>query len=290
MKGIRLYIQLICCSVAIFALTGCASTRLTSQSDPALAGKRYHKILVQFDLMNLELRRDAEMTFQTKLAQYQVECIAAHQLLFPGKYYSDSEVINIIDSNQIDAVLIVSLSDAGVSSTYIPPTYQTQTNAWINGNYLSGSSTTRTYGGYNINKPWASFSAKLIDVDAKNVVWIASAQTKGNGYAKAKTLLRSMANKTADRLVQEQRVSRSGKLKSNESSSNEPTAYRNQTRLPNLRRVVPSVNEYTDKQILTSYRKKYSYLKKKSDDELIKFIETKYSKAKKQNDPVEVRY
>jgi hypothetical protein len=180
------YIHLVGCSFALFTLTNCASTRLTSQSDPSFADKRYNKILVYFESADLELRREAEIAIRTKLTQYQVECSPAHQLFFPGKNYSDFEATNILESNQIDAVLIIRLLDAGVSSTYIPPTTQTQTKAWISGNYLSGSSTTRSYGGYNINKPWASFSAQLLDVTTQNVVWIASAQTKEIGMQKQK--------------------------------------------------------------------------------------------------------
>lgn len=282
MKQLLSFISLcIHCAAGVILVTGCASTRITSQGDSEFGHKSYNKIMVYFGLLDLELRKDAELTLQNKLSQNGVECLPAHQIFFPGRSYSDFETVNIIESNQIDAVLIVDLYDAGSTSTYIPPTTETQTKASISGNYLSGSSTTRTYGGYNINKPWASFAAKLIDIDAGSVVWIASAQTKGNAFANSKTLLRSMANKTADRLLKEKKVSLVKNEAFEESPFKELAKPENETQLPNFRAAMPQANKYNDDEILAFYRKKFPNLIKRSDEELINLIETKYAKHKR---------
>lgn len=263
-----------------FMATNCASTRIASQGDPSFANKSYSMVLLYVDLFDLDLRKEAELSLQGKLSQYGIKCLPAHQIFFPGRVYSDFETANIIESNQIDATLIINISDAGATSTYIPPTTQTQTNAWISGNYLSGSSTTRTYGGYNIAKPWASFTAQLIDVNARTVVWIASAQTSGNAFADAKTLLRSMATETAKRLVKDKKVSQFVDQEIDEIIIKELSQPNNETKLPNFRAAVPESNKYSDEEILTAYRKKYPPLKKKDDIELIRLIEAKYSRNK----------
>jgi len=95
---------------------------------------------------------------------------------------------------------VITPGSAGSSSGYVPPTYTTSCTAW---NSYSGCTqvTTNQVGGYNYSKPWAKFSTQLYDAESGAAVWIATATTGGNAFANATTLVRSMADKTAQRLV-----------------------------------------------------------------------------------------
>lgn len=191
------------CLLVILWVVGCAWTRVASQVDAQYANRPYNKIMVFVPLADLELRREAEFALQSKMSGGKATIVPAHQLFFPGRQYSNDETASLILENDIDGVLVVNVSSTGTSQTYVPPTYQTRSNAYIYGNYLSGTSTTQTYGGYNINKPWASFTAQLIDVETGQVVWISTATTRGNAFAGGKTLLRSMAGKMTKKLFKD---------------------------------------------------------------------------------------
>jgi hypothetical protein len=151
-------------------------------------------------LADIGLRQDAETVFERRLAECNIECMPSHKLFFPSRQYSEEEAGRLISQNSIDAVLIVTLSDAGTSSSYVPQQSYTEAQSQIIGNTVSGSSTTTSSGGYSIEKPWASFTAQLFDCQTGHVVWVASANTGGNAYASGGTLVRSMADKTVQQL------------------------------------------------------------------------------------------
>ncbi len=50
------------------------------------------------------------------------------------------------------------------------------------------------------------------------------------------------------------------------------------TRLPNLRKLLPQLDRYTDQQIIDAYRAKHPQLKDVSDDEIIRILERKAKK------------
>jgi hypothetical protein len=54
-----------------------------------------------------------------------------------------------------------------------------------------------------VDKPWASFSVTLMDLEQNTVAWYATARTGGNAFADTEDLLRSMARKTIERLAQD---------------------------------------------------------------------------------------
>ncbi len=189
--------------VAAFALTGCASTRMNSQTDVAATTASYSKMTVLVAVGDLGQRQKAEKAFQQKLAYHGIECVPSHDLFFPGREHSEEEIAGRLQENGIEAILTVNLSNSGTSSTYVPETSQTKINAYSVGNSTSGTATTQTYGGYDIEKPWANFTVELWDLSGGAVTWVASASTGGNAWATGNTLLSSMASKTVSQLAKD---------------------------------------------------------------------------------------
>ena len=187
-------------------LSACASTSVRSQTDPQLAGRTFHKVLVFVNLSDLGLRQDAERQFRTTLAAYRVEAVPSAEFFFPGRTYVAEEVGKILADAQIEAVLIVAAAGTGTSASWIPQTATTQGTATVSGNTVTGRATTQTYGGYYVNKPWAQFDASLFDLASGKNVWVASMSSKGNAFAGWDDLARSMAKKTAARLVKDRIV------------------------------------------------------------------------------------
>lgn len=192
-------------AVAAFCVgfTGCATTELASQLNPAYLGTQYAKILVEARFQDLSLRQLAEGEFCKEVALYSnCECVESATLIFPGQTDSPEELAAILAENDIGAVIIIGPTVSGVATAYVPETSHTQGSATISGNTISGSSTTRTYGGYNLSAPWASYEVTMWDEAKHDVVWYATAQTTGDIFADWEDLVRSVARKTVSGLLE----------------------------------------------------------------------------------------
>ena len=192
-------------------LAACASTKVRSQSDPQLAGRTYHKILVFVNFDDLAMRQDAELQFRTTLAANRVEAVPSSKFFFPGRTYSTEEAQKMLEDAKIEAILAVGPAGAGTTAHWMPQTTTTNATttgtATVTGNRVSGQATsqatTRTSGGYHILKPWAKFDASLFDITSAQNVWIASMSSRGNAFASWGLLARSMAKRTSAQLVKD---------------------------------------------------------------------------------------
>ncbi len=208
---------------ALVAATGaCATTRTTSMAAPEVRGKVFMRVLVSADLQDLEMMQYAERAVgsvrspSSVVAPDTLVCdpvcrradipaqgsndstvfIPAHTLLFPGRSYSAEELRKILSENGIDATLVLSPTAAGVSETYVPPTYVTSCSTWNS----STSCSSRAVGGGTLKSPWASFSARLYDAASGQVVWIATSNTNGSPMSGTASLISSMAAETVRKL------------------------------------------------------------------------------------------
>ncbi|MCI0453177.1 MAG: hypothetical protein L0Z51_12470 [Candidatus Latescibacteria bacterium] len=186
----------------ILLAAGCASTDLTSQVNLEVARRGFTRVLVEGNFQSLEHRQIAEEKLCSELARLATcECVKASDVFFPGKQYSFDELKKRFAELGIDAVLTLQPTGGGTSSTYVPQTTQTTGNAQVIGNTITGSSTTQSYGGYNVSKPWSNFEASLWSTTDGEVAWYATAQSGGNAFAGWDDLIKSAAGKTVSKLV-----------------------------------------------------------------------------------------
>jgi len=186
---------------AMFA--ACAATSVRSQTDPQVAGRTFHKIMVLVNFSDLGMRQDAERQFRTTLAVSRVEAVPSSELLFPGRDYSVEEIKKMLADAGIEAVLVVGPAGSGTTASWIPQTKTTEASATVSGNTVRGQATSRTYGGYAVQKPWAQFDASLFDVVSGANVWIARMSSRGNAFAGWDDLARSMAKKASAQLLKD---------------------------------------------------------------------------------------
>lgn len=183
----------------VLGVVGCASTSMSSLVNSNISPREYQRVMVAFPLADLELRQVAEDEF-VRRAAVPDRFVPSYKLFFPGQQYGDEEFVAVLRENNVDAVLMISLSDAGTSSVYVPQGSSTTTcTTWTSSQGCVQASTS-TSGGYSLNKPWASFTAALVDLEQSAVVWYATARTGGNAFADSEDLLRSMARKTMETL------------------------------------------------------------------------------------------
>jgi hypothetical protein len=188
-------------AVGVLTLTtlyGCASTKVASQVNPALGAKQFNRVLICFGVQDLALRQEGETQFVIAAARARAQFVQGHRVIFPGM--TPEEIRAAVNKAQVDAVLFITQTNQGTTGTFIPPTTQTTGSAWVSGNYVRGTATTTTAGGYTIESPWASYSSQLMDLSNDRMVWVSTAQTEGSAFSSWGGLAKSMAGKTVKKL------------------------------------------------------------------------------------------
>jgi len=182
-------------------LSACAHTSMSSMVAPDVRGHVFHHVLVVGNFADLGIRRDAEYRLASRSVSGHYEFVPSVDLFFPGRQYSPEEMRSILRQHAIDATLVITPGQSGASSGYVPPTYTSSCSAWTSAGCTQV--TTSQSGGFSYSRPWQQFSATLYDATSGSSVWVASAGTGGNAFAHALTLVRSMVDKTADRLAKD---------------------------------------------------------------------------------------
>lgn len=183
----------------VLSVGGCARTRISSLVAPEARDRTYHRLLVVFPVNDLEWRRTAEEGFGEAYDGDTATFIPSYQVFFAGRQYSNEEISGLLAEHRVDAALVIILGDAGVSTTRTPTQTTAQCTIWTSTQGCVQAFAITT-GGYDISKPWANFTAVLLDASSGTAVWAASARTGGNAFAGTGTLLRSMAKRTMKQL------------------------------------------------------------------------------------------
>jgi hypothetical protein len=182
---------------------GCARTNLTSRINPETNSKHFTRILVHGNFPSLAHRQAAEDRLCSKIRQAapSCECVKALDTFFPGQEYSVDDIATRLTDLQIDGVLVIQPTGSGATTTYVPQSSYTTGTATVHGNTVSGSSTTQTYGGYDVSKPWANYEATLYSTSDGKVAWYATAESTGNAFADWSDLINSVCGKTVNKLT-----------------------------------------------------------------------------------------
>lgn len=181
-------------------VAACASTSMSSMPAPEVQGRMFHNILVIAGIEDLGVMRATEDRFAAASVQGNIRFVPAYGVFFPGRQYSSEQASDMLHQYQIDGVLVVAARQTVSTTYYVPPTYTSGCTSW-SPVYGCAQVTTTQSGGGTYAKPSARFSAQLYDPTTGLSVWIATASTGGDAYATNVTLVRSMADKTVARLV-----------------------------------------------------------------------------------------
>jgi hypothetical protein len=184
-------------AIALFAgipllFTGCASTSITSSTDPDYTGKSFHKIAVFADTADLELRAKVENTFVQNCGDVKVNAVSWLQIFPETRQHSDSSDDAALRANDVDAFLVFAFNGKGAQIHVDRPYYDKQ--------------------GYHpevVHKnPWVKFDATLYDVAAPpswRKAWIAASTSQLNGTSDLSdpfiTLINSLSQKVLDDLA-----------------------------------------------------------------------------------------
>ena len=201
-------IALIAGVAAFSILSGCASTNITSFTDPDYRATHFSRILVVANVADLEWRNRIESRLVQELTKQGAFAIKGIELFPPTRDLDDEEKINRLLHNRIDSYITIDVGETGTQEVYIPQTSSTtKTTGSVN---VTGSSATyreksrtTTSGGYTVSKPWAKFTTKLFDVSSGVNAWVATAFTGGNAYANFNTVVNSFCDKIVQQLLRD---------------------------------------------------------------------------------------
>ena len=184
-----------------FLLFGCASTRITSFTDPDYSNIQFRKILVVGNTNKLDDRLNLEEQLTKVFIDNGIEAIASYTIFPPTRSLSDNKKESLMLENEIDACLMVYFGERGIQQVQIPLVSKNTTGKMEeHGNRLEYKETTTYIGGQIVDKPYAEFEMKLYDVYNGKMAWIADSFTGGNAYADFNTVYSSFCNKIVDQL------------------------------------------------------------------------------------------
>ena len=219
-RSLAAAVELLTLGLGVAVAAGCAhratsaATAMTSLPSPDLRGRAFHSVLVVAQIPDLGLRTAMEDRFAARRPsciptgrrvcppepEPTYRFIPSYTVFFPGRDYSSADVTAIMRQYHMDATLLITVGQAGSSSTFVPPTYASQCAGF---SFSSGCSqvTTQAETGRPGPWPWQQFSARLFDAADGQGVWIATATAGGNFFAQTIDLVQSMADKTKERLL-----------------------------------------------------------------------------------------
>jgi hypothetical protein len=208
-------------SLALIGLlgTGCASSKLTSFTDPDFRGRVYRSVLIAAHSPHLDDRVDIEERFVKEFEDCACTCRRSVDVLLPTRQYADAELFEIFERHGFDAVLSIQQTDYYEEEEYVPRSYTTQTygnlnastfyagpSAYTHGN-VYGRSYTQEHGGYVRRLPRVRHEIILYDVQSRRPAWIGGAFTQGDHRARSKHLIKALAKETVEALQEHGLVS-----------------------------------------------------------------------------------
>ena len=192
--------------ISLFSLylLGCAYTDIVGFRNPDFKGT-VKNVIVYASVGDLQMRQTIENEIIIAFAEEGYSAISSINIFSPAKKYTESEMVNILKQKKIEGVLIISITDAQTTQTYVPTSTYEKTNgkAYVLGDYLyyKSTTTTETTGGYYINKPIVNFETVLFNVEDGIQIWLANSTTEGNAFANMGTLSSSLGSNIIESLV-----------------------------------------------------------------------------------------
>ena len=224
--GLRL-IKALLCALLVFAIVGCAKTRLTRVQDPEFVGKSFSMPAVYAAINDMQQRQLVEESMVSELERKRVRALATIHLFPPTKSYTPEERREALASHGVDCLIVIA-SEWGTTEEYVPvssSTTRTTGSAQISGNQATFESQSRTqyHGGYYVDKPWAKADFAVVDLASGRMAWLGTSETKGNAFATFDTIRESYAKVVTKRMMADQLLTEMNVSQRHAESSPVPT-------------------------------------------------------------------
>lgn len=169
-------------------VVGCASSQMTSMSEPAGKGKQYQRFIVWARVEDPYLRRQMERRVVQRLEEAGAEAFVSIDLLPPTRGYSESDINTVLWAKGIEGFLILSVNESAPSR-------------------VPGASGSVAGGG---NHPKASLQSELFDVLYQRRAWVSMARTKESEDATFERVA-PFCDEVVERMLADKLLSRKGR-------------------------------------------------------------------------------
>ena len=169
---------LVFCLMGVLTITGCASTEVTSFTDPKYQGDAYDNFVVWTNDMSLDYGTQLAASICENLESKGISCVPRTELFPPTRDWNPPEVQERLQARNITGFLEVSRSAQAADSVYLGS--QTRTTVTTSGNTAQASSQSVPM---RMPQRQETLHVRLIDVQTREEAWIGGAQTSGQGMA-----------------------------------------------------------------------------------------------------------
>jgi len=146
--------------------------------DSECRGKIYSKILIDLPNANFEFKEIVVSELCNGLRQRSVACLSKEELFPPTREYSDNQLFQTINRNEIDGWLILEIGSGGSTSQYVGS--QTFGSATLYGNSAYGSASSMAMYSYSRQQ---GYSIVMYDMQTRHKAFIMYASTSASGLA-----------------------------------------------------------------------------------------------------------
>ena len=192
-------------AATVAGLCACASAPdIVAEKNPAYADASYSRILVHVDGPSQEWHECLETFLIHELDRFGVQGIPGHQSAGGA-------------SGDVEAVLVVTVGDAGVREDWVQQRSMTDTmssNTLVSfGSSVSGSSsgsapaqcktTEQTGAGFTRQTPWAVIVTSIVDKNSRETVWKAATEFEGATRSNFEDLRHNYARTIAKKMAED---------------------------------------------------------------------------------------
>ena len=151
-------------------LTNCTHTRVVSFIDPGATNKLFNRIAVVANVDDLSDRLVIETKMVETLRDNGVSATSSLALFPPTREHTVEQENEIFKNNNIDALAVIQIADAGFFISSEPMSVHTVTGK-------DGSGTTVSGGGTE-HKAFGQLRVSLIDIESDKTMWIGDADAR----------------------------------------------------------------------------------------------------------------
>lgn len=187
--------------VAAIALTACVSTDVASQTAPEFHGCQFVRTLVVADVGMLRERTVAEDRIVAGLLDRRIDAVRSLDVVFAADTLPQEAFLDHAAKAGADAVLVLRVIEEGTNEVYVPPSSHSTFTAVDSGGFVTGYSSTTSFGGRTVFKPWARFRATLIETATGKTAWFADAECLGTAESSSRDLVADVADEIAAQLI-----------------------------------------------------------------------------------------
>ena len=184
-------------AIILATTAGCASTKMTSYSDPSFKGAKYSNFVVHTPNADLESQSLISSGVCEALVSAGARCTSALEIFPPTRHYSNDDKAEVLRSLGVDGYLLIALGGGSFSSQHLGSQSFGTTSVYGN----SAATNISSVSAYSYSRR-EGYDLVLVDTETLLKAWIGGARTTGQGLINVtdEAFAESLGSELADSL------------------------------------------------------------------------------------------